>query len=63
MLTVEFQQEIPLTQWVFPVNPKVELPECFKYAAKPDKVLELEPELIEKNYDTWLKAWTELMTR
>ena len=63
MLTEEFQQEIPLTQWVFPVNPNVKLPECFQYAAKPDKVLSLEPELIEQHYDTWLKAWTELMTR
>ncbi|GAK59272.1 bacterial extracellular solute-binding protein, putative [Candidatus Vecturithrix granuli] len=63
MLTEEFQQEIPLTQWVFPVNPNVKLPECFQYAAKPEKVLSLESELIEQHYDVWLKAWTELMTR
>ena len=63
MLTEEFQQEIPLTQWVFPVNPNVKLPECFQYAATPDKVLELEPKLIEQHYNAWLKAWTELMTR
>ena len=63
VLTEEFQQEIPLTQWVFPVNPKVELPKSFEYAAKTDTFLSLEPELIEQNYDTWLRAWTELMTR
>lgn len=63
MLTKDFQQEIPLNQWVFPVNPKVELPESFQYAAKPEKVLSLATELIEENYGIWLKAWTELMTR
>ncbi|MCP4404527.1 MAG: thiamine ABC transporter substrate-binding protein [bacterium] len=63
VLTEEFQQEIPLTQWVFPVHPDVELPQSFNYAAKTDTFLSLDPELIEQNYDRWLKAWTELMTR
>ncbi|PID56209.1 thiamine ABC transporter substrate-binding protein [candidate division KSB3 bacterium] len=63
ILTEDFQQEIPLTQWVFPVNPDVELPQSFEYAAKSDKFLSIDPELIEQNYDRWLKAWTELMTR
>lgn len=63
MLTEEFQQEIPLTQWVFPVNPNVELPASFAYAAKAETFLSLAPERIEAHYDEWLKAWTELMTQ
>lgn len=63
MLTEEFQQEIPLTQWVFPVNPNVELPESFDYAAKTDTFLAVDPERIEQRYDEWLKAWTEVMTQ
>jgi len=63
MLTPEFQKEIPLTQWVFPINPNIQLPKSFDYAAKSEKFLTLAPELIDQNYDTWLKAWTELMTR
>lgn len=63
MLTPDFQKEIPLTQWVFPINPTVELPKSFEYAAKSDRFLTLDPERIEQNYDKWLKAWTELMTR
>jgi thiamine transport system substrate-binding protein len=63
MLTEEFQQEIPLTQWVFPVNPNVELPKSFEYAAKSDTFLTIEPERIEQRYDDWLKAWIELMTQ
>jgi len=63
VLTAEFQQEIPLTQWVFPVNPQVRLPKSFDYAAKSDKFLTLPPELIADNYDKWLQAWTVLMTQ
>ncbi len=63
MLTDEFQQEIPLTQWVFPVNQNVELPKSFEYAAKTDKFLTLDPKLIDQRYDAWLKAWTELMAQ
>ena len=63
MLTEDFQKEIPLTQWVFPVNPNVQLPASFDYAAKTDRFLTLDAELIEQNYDKWLRAWTELMTR
>ncbi len=63
MLTEDFQREIPLTQWVFPVNPHVQLPKSFEYAAKTDRFLVLDPERIEQHYDTWLKAWAELMTR
>jgi thiamine transport system substrate-binding protein len=63
MLTEDFQKEIPLTQWVFPINPNVQLPKSFDYAAKSEKFLTLDPERIDQNYDKWLKAWTELMTR
>ena len=63
MLTVEFQQAIPLTQWVFPINPHVRLPESFKYAATSEKFLTIAPERIEQNYDQWLKAWTALMAQ
>ena len=63
MLTDEFQQNIPLTQWVFPVNRNVKLPKSFDYAASADRYLSLAPELIDQRYDIWLKAWTELMTR
>lgn len=63
MLTPEFQQEIPLTQWVFPVNPTVQLPKSFEYAAKAEKFLTIAPEMIDQNYEKWLKAWTELMTK
>ena len=63
MLTDEFQQEIPLTQWVFPASKHVAWPKSFEYAAKTDTFLALDPKVIDERYDTWLKAWTELMTQ
>ncbi len=63
MLTVDFQKEIPLTQWVFPINPNVQLPESFQYAAQSEKFLTIAPDWIEQNYNKWLKAWTEWMIR
>jgi len=35
MLTEDFQKEIPLTNWMYPVNPKVSLPDSFRYAPRP----------------------------
>ncbi len=60
MLTPEFQREIPLTQWMFPVT-NVKLPESFKYAAKVDKILRLSPEEIVKNQDKWIRKWEEIV--
>ncbi|MCK4247427.1 MAG: thiamine ABC transporter substrate-binding protein [Methanomicrobia archaeon] len=61
MLTEDFQREIPLTQWMFPVNSNVELPASFDYAVKPDKILYLDSEEIAENLDRWIKNWAELM--
>jgi len=61
MLTEEFQREIPLTQWMFPVNPNVKLPASFDYAVKPDKILYLDSKKITENLDRWIKNWAELM--
>lgn len=60
MLTPEFQREIPLTQWMFPVI-DVDLPGSFKYAARVDKILTLSPQEIMKNQDKWLRKWEEII--
>lgn len=62
MLTEDFQKEIPLTNWMFPVNPKAELPESFKYAAKPEKILVLNYQEIEENKEKWLNEWASMIT-
>lgn len=61
VLSEDFQKEIPLTNWMFPVNKNVQLPDVFKYAVKPDKLVSLDPKEIEQNYSRWLEEWTKLM--
>jgi thiamine transport system substrate-binding protein len=56
----EFQKEIPLNQWMFPVI-DTELPEAFKYAIIPNKILTVSPEDIDKNMEKWLEEWEEIM--
>jgi len=63
ILTEEFQKEIPLTNWMYPVNPRVKLPESFKFAPKPRTSLFLSAEEIDKNRDLWLKNWARLISR
>ncbi len=59
MLSRDFQKEIPLHQWTFPIDRDVTLPECFKYAVKPDKYVSLSPKEISEKSSVWLKKWVE----
>ncbi len=60
MLSPDFQREIPLTQWMFPVI-NVKLPESFKYAADVKNILSLSPETISENQDKWIRKWEEIV--
>jgi thiamine transport system substrate-binding protein len=60
MLGVDFQSDIPLQMFVFPVNPNAELPEVFaQYAQIPDQPATLDPALIDANREAWINAWME----
>ena len=59
MLDEEVQKEIPLNQWMFPAA-KTALPEAFKYAVYPKKVLSIPERDIADNLETWMKEWEEL---
>ena len=64
MLSTRFQEDIPLSMFVFPVNGMAELPpEFVKYAVVPESPLDLPPEEIEANRDEWIKAWTDIVVR
>jgi thiamine transport system substrate-binding protein len=62
-LTEDFQSEIPLTNWMFPVNPKVRLPDSFRYAPKPEKPLSLDAKAIDKNGKRWIDGWLKAVGR
>jgi thiamine transport system substrate-binding protein len=60
MLSVPFQEDIPLQMFVFPVNPNASLPEAFiEHVDVPDQPASLPPELIEANREAWINAWLE----
>ena len=64
MLSVQFQEDMPLQMFVFPVNPQAKLPEAFvKYAQVPQNPATLLPDDIAKNRDTWIQKWTETVLR
>jgi thiamine transport system substrate-binding protein len=64
MLSTRFQEDVPLSMFVFPVNGKAQLPREFaEFAIVPESPLELPPEEIEANRDDWIREWTDIVVR
>jgi thiamine transport system substrate-binding protein len=62
MLSVQFQEDMPLQMFVYPVNPNATLPDAFvQYAQAPDQPAVLSPQEIAANRDAWIEAWTDAM--
>lgn len=59
MLTADFQNAIPLTNFMMPVTDEADLPESFSYAPVSETPLLIEAEKIEKNLEQWLEDWLE----
>jgi thiamine transport system substrate-binding protein len=58
LLDTPFQESMPLTLFVFPVNNDAKLPEVFeKFAVRPATPLTMSPDSIEENRDSWLDTW------
>ncbi|MFM9084046.1 MAG: thiamine ABC transporter substrate binding subunit [Actinomycetota bacterium] len=58
LVGVEFQESMPLSLFVFPVNPDAALPEVFeKWAVRPRSPLTIPPAEIQTNRDSWLETW------
>ena len=64
MLGRRFQEDVPLSMFVYPVVRGARLPPEFrKFASVPRNLLELPPEEIEANRDRWVKEWTAVVLR
>jgi thiamine transport system substrate-binding protein len=64
MLSVRFQEDMPLQMFVFPVNPDAKLPQVFaEYAAIPEQPVVIDIEEININRERWLQEWTETVLR
>ena len=61
---IKFQQDLPLTLFVYPVNNKAKLPEDFlKYSLRPEAPLQLDPELTSRSLLIWLDQFTNIVLR
>jgi thiamine transport system substrate-binding protein len=64
MLSLEFQEDMPLQMFVYPVNKDAKLPEIFtQYSSIPEKPAILDAAEIDANRETWINEWTQTVLR
>ena len=64
MLSKQFQEDVPLQMFVYPVLPDAALPKEFtQYAQAPAQAATLPPEEIAANRDRWIQAWTDVVLK
>lgn len=64
MLSEEFQADIPLTMFVFPVRQGTPLPDVFeRFAARPADVIEVDPFELGERRDDLLRRWRDIVVR
>ena len=62
MLSQEFQEDMPLNMFVYPVNKSAKLPEVFtNFAQAAENPAALSYSEIASNRDAWIEAWTAAM--
>ena len=61
---LKFQEDLPLTLFVYPANVNAKLPDDFvKYSLRPESPLQPDPELISRSLLIWLDEFTNIMLR
>jgi len=64
MLSLEFQEDLPLSMFVFPIRPDAALQDEFlRYLVVPDQPARLDPQVIAENRERWLREWTQTVLR
>jgi thiamine transport system substrate-binding protein len=64
MVSVQFQEDMPMQMFVFPVNPQAKLPQVFiQHAQTPKTPATLAPDDIARNREMWIQKWTETVLR
>ena len=64
MLSKQFQEDVPLQMFVYPVLLEAALPDEFtKYAQASEQTATLPPEEIAANRDRWIQAWTDVVLK
>ncbi|MER5210785.1 thiamine ABC transporter substrate-binding protein [Streptomyces sp. NPDC002838] len=64
LLTKEFQQDMPLNMFVYPVREGAQVPAEFtKYGPQAKDPQTMDPAEIAENRDQWVKSWTSLVLK
>lgn len=64
LLSEEFQADLPLSMYVFPVREGTPLPEVFeRHAARPDEVIEIDPAAFGEQRDELIARWRQIVAR
>ena len=64
LLTKEFQDDMPLNMFVYPVREAAQVPEEFaKYGPQAKNPETMDPAKIADNRDDWVKSWTSLVLK
>jgi thiamine transport system substrate-binding protein len=59
-----FQNDLPLTQFVFPVHSGATLPDAFtQFALRPENPLRLAADVIANNCTAWLDEWSSIVLK
>jgi len=62
MLSLRFQQDMPLQMYVFPARTDAALPEVFKkFAYRPAHPLTIDPATIRTHRDEWIAQWEKVV--
>lgn len=62
MLSVRFQEDIPLNMFMFPANQDATLPpEFVQFTELPAQPLFWDPGILEENRDRWIEEWTAIV--
>ena len=64
MLSLSFQEDMPLQMFMMPVDPLAILPDSFyQFNQQPDQPATLSPEAIAANRERWILEWTDAVLR
>lgn len=64
LIDLPFQESLPLTMFVFPVNPDAQLPDLFEQMVDlPEVSAVLDTDAIDAGREDWIEAWTDVMLR
>lgn len=61
ILSPQFQKEIAMNQFMYPVRDDVDLPEAFTAVDRPETTVFVPIERVDNRFDTWLADWEAVM--